>query len=191
MATLDIFTINSMDYVAFISKFGNVVESNPFVAAAVWTRRPFSDFNSIYQAFCDIFENLPTFDLGSNLELLSMESRSEQKSAGLQNLSSDEKKFLSTQNARYRSMFHFPLVMCARDNGKEAIFKSIITRMKNSKEEDFTEAERRGREAEERRMQWHSADDECPTYEYLTGAEISVGTSAPVLKPQEAPTSTT
>jgi len=68
MATLDIFTINSMDYVAFISKFGNVVESNPFVAAAVWTRRPFSDFNSIYQAFCDIFENLPTFGEYSSIQ---------------------------------------------------------------------------------------------------------------------------
>ena len=51
--------VNNFGYGEFTDIFGNIVEHCPVIAAAVWSRRPFSDFRSIEKAFCDVLGDLP------------------------------------------------------------------------------------------------------------------------------------
>lgn len=65
---------------------------------------------------------------------LTTESKQEQTSAGLLDLSREEQHQLATNNAKYMAKFSFPFVICARENKKDAILKNIVTRQQNSKD---------------------------------------------------------
>ena len=68
---------------------------------------------------------------------LSSESSNEQKTAGLLDLSPEEKQTLATNNAKYISKFNFPFVICVRENKKEAIMTQIVRRERNSPEQEL------------------------------------------------------
>lgn len=51
--------VNSMDFREFVDVFGNVIERCPLIAAAVWSKRPFSGPDDLEKSFFDFIDGLP------------------------------------------------------------------------------------------------------------------------------------
>ena len=146
---LSIEKVNKLNYTEFRDKFGSVIEYSPFVAAGVWSARPFSNREALHTATVSFLSTLHREaklgvlrcypDLAGRLSeanQLSDESTKEHQSAGLLSLTEEEKKSLGTLNEAYKSKFQFPFVLCARENKKEAIFREIKKRLNSEPNEE-------------------------------------------------------
>jgi OHCU decarboxylase len=71
---------------------------------------------------------------------LTAESTREQASAGLGNLTPDERGRFARYNAQYRGQFGFPFVICARENKKDAILAAFPRRLANSRDVEIQTA---------------------------------------------------
>ncbi|KAG7204950.1 hypothetical protein KM043_005338 [Ampulex compressa] len=69
--------------------------------------------------------------------LLTLESRHEQKSAGLESMTKEEKQMLRTCNDLYKEKFKFPFVICARENKVQTILMAIQNRLQNTRETEL------------------------------------------------------
>lgn len=140
---MDIEKVNSMDFREFVDVFGNVVERCPLVAAAVWSRRPFSNAAELECHFLAFIDALPQSgqegilrchpDLaGRELQrgTLTAESQREQSGAGLTNLGADERLRLAELNAQYRARFGFPFVLAARLSDRAAVPRELARRLR-------------------------------------------------------------
>nr|XP_014335739.1 PREDICTED: putative 2-oxo-4-hydroxy-4-carboxy-5-ureidoimidazoline decarboxylase [Bos mutus] len=56
---MDIEKVNSMDFGEFVDVFGNVIERCPLIAAAVWSKRPFSGLGDLEKHFFAFIDGLP------------------------------------------------------------------------------------------------------------------------------------
>lgn len=149
MPPLSIAEVNQLSFEDFIQKFGNVVEHCSLCAAAVWRNGPYSNIQNLSSAFNEFMDNLSMTgkegilrlhpDLAGRLALtgaLTQESTNEQASAGLGNMSPDEREKMSQLNLKYKEKFGFPFVICARQNEKEAILKGLEERLNNTVEQE-------------------------------------------------------
>lgn len=150
MPLLSIAEVNQLPFEEFIQIFGNVVEHCSLCAAAVWRNCPFSNIQNLSSAFNEFMDNLPMIgkegilrlhpDLAGRLAMagaLTQESTKEQASAGLGNMSTDEREKMSRLNSQYKEKFGFPFVICARQNKKEAILKGLEERLNNSMDQEI------------------------------------------------------
>ena len=138
-----------MDRAQFALGVGPVFEHSPWVAARTAAARPFATRAELHAALCDTVmkasddEKIALIrahpDLVADAELTN-ESRSEQQSAGLNDLSGEERERFRDFNRRYREKFGFPFVICARENKKEAILAAFPARLTNSREEEIEAA---------------------------------------------------
>ena len=67
-------------------------------------------------------------------------STREQASGGLDQLSPEEVAVFDKYNREYRERFHFPFVICARQNKKEAMLAGFERRLKNSPQQEIEAA---------------------------------------------------
>ena len=67
---------------------------------------------------------------------LSAESTKEQQSAGLLDISEEERQTMQHRNKMYKDKFGFPFVICVRENKKQAILSGMQERLGNSREEE-------------------------------------------------------
>ncbi|CAL4128623.1 unnamed protein product [Meganyctiphanes norvegica] len=136
--------VNDLDYESFITVFGNVIEHCALAAAAVWRHRPYRDVNHLHDYITTFAKALPLEgqegilrlhpDLAGHLAdagQLTSESTNEQRTAGLDSITADEKQKLKSLNDKYRDKFGFPFVICARQNKKEAILNGLEQRLQN------------------------------------------------------------
>ncbi|ODM98283.1 2-oxo-4-hydroxy-4-carboxy-5-ureidoimidazoline decarboxylase [Orchesella cincta] len=136
-----------MSYEDFIQIFGNVIEHCAICSAAVWAKRPFYNLKELHSAICTFVDELPKIGREGILRLhpdlagriaelgrLTSESSKEQLSAGLNDITVEEKSVLQALNDRYKSKFGFPFVICARENKKQAILSGIAARVENDKD---------------------------------------------------------
>ncbi|KAK3098846.1 hypothetical protein FSP39_023654 [Pinctada imbricata] len=146
---MDISAVNSMSYEEFISKFGNVVEHCSLCAAAVWREHPFNDVAQLSRHIAKFIDDLPLSGKEGILRLhpdlagriaqsggLTKESTNEQKSAGLNDMTDDERMKMNRMNEQYKQKFGFPFVICARQNKKAAILEGLERRLNNSAEQE-------------------------------------------------------
>ncbi|XP_043189298.1 2-oxo-4-hydroxy-4-carboxy-5-ureidoimidazoline decarboxylase-like [Amphibalanus amphitrite] len=142
--------VNQMDFEQFIERFGNVVEHCPLAAGAIWASRPFSDVNDIHECVSTFLDSLPYHGRQAVLRVhpdlagrvaqqgtLTSESAGEQRSAGLTELTEEERQQLTDQNHRYKAKFGFPFVVCARQNKKAAILSGLEERLRNDEDEEL------------------------------------------------------
>ena len=71
---------------------------------------------------------------------LTDESKSEQASAGLGQLTPEEISQFREYNERYRERFGFPFVICARLNKKQSILDAFPSRLTNSPAQEMETA---------------------------------------------------
>ncbi len=145
--------LNGLDRTEFIRVVGPVFEDSPWIAEAVWPKRPFASLEGLHRALCDtvntsgidrqvaLIRSHP--DLVGRAALagtLSRESTHEQAAAGLNQLSPEEIALFQKQNEAYKARFDFPFVICARLNKKEAILAGFERRLKNSPDQEIKTA---------------------------------------------------
>ncbi|MEO5755205.1 MAG: 2-oxo-4-hydroxy-4-carboxy-5-ureidoimidazoline decarboxylase [Chthoniobacterales bacterium] len=141
--------INALDDESFTVRLRGLFEHSPWVAARTASQRPFVSPDELLAALCRTVsqareeEKLALLrahpDLVGN-SLLTNESRTEQKSAGLTNLTPDEIERFREFNQRYREKFGFPFVICARLNKKETILQAFPVRLSNSRQQEIEAA---------------------------------------------------
>lgn len=148
---LDLAAINAMDRDAFVGALGPAFENAPWVAAGAWLARPFASATDLHLAMLDVvrqasedqklafFRGHPEL-AGREAQAGTMTSESvgEQKSAGLNSLTSAERDEMQRLNRAYREKHGFPFIIAVRANTKQQIFEAMRTRLAEN-----TEVERR------------------------------------------------
>jgi OHCU decarboxylase len=145
--------LNASDRDGFVAVCGRFFEHSPWIAERTWLRRPFAARDALHVALCDTMYAAPREEqvklIAAHPDLvgrlaregkLTAESTCEQSAAGLTALSPDEVAAFERYNAAYREKFGFPLVICARENRKEAILSAFPLRLQNTREQEIATA---------------------------------------------------
>jgi 2-oxo-4-hydroxy-4-carboxy-5-ureidoimidazoline decarboxylase len=145
--------LNTADQEQFAAICGSLFEHSPWIAERTWTQRPFENLTSLHQALVSTVtkatrdEQLALIrahpDLVGRAALarqLTRESRGEQASAGLGEVTNEELAAFARYNAAYREKFGFPFVICARHNKKDAILAAFPTRLANGRDTEISRA---------------------------------------------------
>ncbi|MDQ0859940.1 2-oxo-4-hydroxy-4-carboxy-5-ureidoimidazoline decarboxylase [Bacillus sp. V2I10] len=147
MITLN--ALNEIPLSEFVEKLKDIFEHSPWVAQRVGEFRPFSSRESLYERMVSVVQ---TASEGEKLNLIqahphlgtrktmSSFSQSEQKTAGLSQLSEAEYELLLDMNKEYVHRFGFPFILAVRGINKEKILQAMEDRLKNSKEQEFNQA---------------------------------------------------
>ena len=141
--------VNRLGRSEFVSRFGSVFESSPWVAEEAWRERPFGSRSELHEAFVRAMYGAPRErqmdlirahpDLAGKAAVageLTPESEGEQASAGLDSLTPEEYEAFTKMNAAYRERFGFPMIVCVREHTRESILQNARGRLENSREEE-------------------------------------------------------
>lgn len=148
---LNIEQLNQLNSTEFLNIFKNVIELWPKAAESVYKQKPFPSLTDFADKFDSYLESLSVEDKVAILCLhpdltgklldqnnVTQESAEEQASAGLNQLTAEQKKQLVQLNAEYRKKFDFPFVICVRQNNKiEKILEGFVSRLPNTKDEEI------------------------------------------------------
>ncbi|MFN2508720.1 MAG: 2-oxo-4-hydroxy-4-carboxy-5-ureidoimidazoline decarboxylase [Chthoniobacterales bacterium] len=141
--------LNQLDAREFTRVIGPVFEHSPVFAERTWSQRPFPTREALHKALCTSVtaasegEKLALIRAHPDLmgeAMLTNESKAEQASAGLNDMSPAEVAKFREYNSRYRERFGFPFVICARLNKKQAILDAFPKRLRNSPAEEMETA---------------------------------------------------
>ena len=141
--------LNALSQEEFTRVLGAVFEHSPWVAERSYGQRPFGSREQLHAALCETVrssrdeEKLALIRAHPDLvgrAMLTSESKAEQASAGLGELTPDEVALFQQYNAQYRERFGFPFVICARLNKREAILRAFPARLEQSREAEMQTA---------------------------------------------------
>jgi OHCU decarboxylase len=148
-ATLTLKQLNALPEAEFLRLFGGVLEHSPRYAQLVCAGRPYASAEEVAQAFRQASEQggseaqlalIRTHpDLAGKAALagdLTSESASEQASAGLDRLSTEEYAEFFRLNAAYHARFDMPYVVGVREHDKASILAGAAERLKHSPEQE-------------------------------------------------------
>lgn len=135
---------------AFIDQIGHVFEHSPWVADSAYEKAgPFHSSEEVYKQLLDAMhegtddQKLSLLrahpDLGSRIQMTDA-SVSEQKGAGLNQLSEQEYEMLKRLNTHYTDRFGFPFILAVKGKTKDDIITNIESRIENSRDEEFETA---------------------------------------------------
>ncbi|MBB3237967.1 2-oxo-4-hydroxy-4-carboxy-5-ureidoimidazoline decarboxylase [Phyllobacterium endophyticum] len=149
--TLD--KLNSLDATRFVAALGGVFEHSPWVAEAAARLRPFASIDDLHRAMAAAVNAAGQVaqlrlirvhpDLAGKAARqgdLTVESTSEQKSAGLDRLSAAEFEEFHRLNNAYQSRFGFPFILAVRGHDKHSIMAAFRQRLNNNSGEEVSEA---------------------------------------------------
>ncbi|MBA2518074.1 MAG: 2-oxo-4-hydroxy-4-carboxy-5-ureidoimidazoline decarboxylase [Chloroflexia bacterium] len=147
--------VNGLDRESFISRFGRVYEDSPWIAAAAWPERPFTNRDDLERKLASVV-SAATADqqlalIRSHPDLvgraalsgsLGPASTAEQAAAGLDHnaLTGPELAAFADLNQRYWQRFDFPFVICARENQKAAILAGFQRRLDHDRDHELATA---------------------------------------------------
>jgi xanthine dehydrogenase D subunit len=133
-----------------LADLAGLFEHSPWVAEAAWRRGPFGSQAELEAAFeAAIHEAPPELQLElirvhpelagreAQERTLTPESRREQASAGLDQLTPDEIEALRRLNRSYREQFDFPLIVCVREHTLESTLAWGTARLEHSREQEI------------------------------------------------------
>ncbi len=146
-------SLNLMNQSRFVQVCGPLFENSPWIAERTWKDRPFESVDSLHRALCSTMQGATPQEqvklIASHPDLvgrmaregtLTRESTSEQRAAGLSDLTQNEIAEFDRYNSAYREKFGFPFVICARENKKAAILAAFPVRLNNTREQEIQTA---------------------------------------------------
>jgi 2-oxo-4-hydroxy-4-carboxy-5-ureidoimidazoline decarboxylase len=136
--------LNAMDQRIFAAALGDIFEHSPWVAEFAAAARPFPSLNALYQAMTNTVRRAG-YDRQNALiarhpdlagkaardGTITIDSKVEQASAGLDRLSEEEFERFHRLNNAYRTKFGIPFIVCVRRHGKESILRQFERRLAN------------------------------------------------------------
>jgi 2-oxo-4-hydroxy-4-carboxy-5-ureidoimidazoline decarboxylase len=144
MAQVTLDDLNRMDRQAFVAALGDIFEHAPWVAEAAHQAQPFSSLNALYEAMTAAVRGAGDArqmalinghpDLAGKAAregTMTTDSKREQSSAGLDQLSEDEFAAFHRLNNAYRAKFDMPFIVCVRRHGKDSILRQFERRLGN------------------------------------------------------------
>lgn len=152
--------LNRLSEADFIAALGGIFEHSPWVAEAVAGDRPFAYVSVLHQAMVEAVEKAGVKkqltlirahpDLAgkaARARNLTDASTSEQKGAGLDRLEDAEYERFHRLNDAYKQRFDFPFILAVRGfegkgHDKHSILASFEARLKNTPEQEISEAVR-------------------------------------------------
>ncbi|BES90787.1 OHCU decarboxylase [Nesidiocoris tenuis] len=144
---MDVNEINACDQDSFVKLFSNVFEHHPEAAEYVYDKRPFSDRSHLLKMFFHYMETLPlevkkqvliNHPMLGSKKPMTNESKNEQTSAGLNQLTNSEEEVMDVYNKRYYEKFGFPYIICVKENSKDRILSDIKKRYENDMETEIS-----------------------------------------------------
>jgi 2-oxo-4-hydroxy-4-carboxy-5-ureidoimidazoline decarboxylase len=149
--TLD--QLNRMSAAEFAASLGDTFELAPWVAEAASTRRPFTTVTALHEAMIgalraasrerqlDFLRGHPDLaGKAARAGALTLDSKSEQASVGLDSLSEDEFARFHRLNDAYKAKFGFPFMICVRRHTRESILAQFERRAGNDVATEFAAA---------------------------------------------------
>ena len=141
--------INNLNKSDFLTIFGNVFEKTDWIAEKVFGLKPFKDFEDFSSKIFDLYDSSQKKNilliLNSHPELavakkLTMESKSEQAGAKLNDCSAEEFEEFKKLNLEYKNKFGFPFIIAVKGKNKNEILNNFRQRILNDIESEFEEA---------------------------------------------------
>ncbi|TVR07375.1 MAG: 2-oxo-4-hydroxy-4-carboxy-5-ureidoimidazoline decarboxylase [Salinarimonadaceae bacterium] len=139
----------------FVALYGDVYEHSAWIAEAAHDAGLDTGADTpegLHAAMARVLENAPRErklalirahpDLAGRLAVAEMapESQSEQASAGLTQLTKEERDCFLALNDAYKAKFDFPFIMAVRGRGKAEIMRAFEERLDNDPEREFETA---------------------------------------------------
>ncbi|UXN57353.1 allantoinase PuuE [Phyllobacterium zundukense] len=147
---------SSLDEAAFVERFGGVFEHSDWIAGRAFDSELSAANDTatgLHAALTNVFrsasesERLGVLnahpDLAGKLaqvRRLTESSALEQASAGLDELTDNEREDFTTLNTRYIETFGFPFIIAVKGRGKDEILSSFKTRIANDHQTEFNTA---------------------------------------------------
>jgi len=145
--------INLCDEARFVELLGGVFEHSPWIAAQVFSRRPFASRQELHEAMSAAARRAGREQcialLRAHPELagrearagdLTRESRREQAGAGLDQCTAVELGKIESLNRAYREKFGFPFIIAVAGLDKLQILAEMARRLGNTAEVEFATA---------------------------------------------------
>jgi 2-oxo-4-hydroxy-4-carboxy-5-ureidoimidazoline decarboxylase len=149
--TLD--QLNRMSAAEFAASLGDTFELAPWVAEAASTRRPFATVTALHEAMIgalraasrerqlDFLRGHPDLaGKAARAGALTLDSKSEQASVGLDSLSEDEFARFHRLNDAYKAKFGFPFMISVRRHTRDSILAQFERRAGNDVASEFAAA---------------------------------------------------
>jgi OHCU decarboxylase len=145
--------VNRSSREGFVERFGPVYEHSPWVAEEAYVARPFTSLDGLHSAMARAVEAAPEGrrmalilahpDLAGRAAMagaLTLASKREQASAGLDALSPGEYREFHRLNDAYKEKFGFPLIFAVREHTKETILAGAERRLEHSRPKEIETA---------------------------------------------------
>lgn len=141
--------LNQKDQKGFVEAIGSIWEHSPWVSEQAWGSKPFSSVDELFNAMenevetasmdkkLDLLNAHP--DLGGKVKMTD-ESVSEQKGAGLDQLSEEEHAEFLDLNKQYTDKFGFPFIIAVKGHDKDSIKAAMKERIQNDRETELNTA---------------------------------------------------
>ncbi len=136
----------------FVLRLGSIYEHSPWVAERVYAARPYAGLDALHGAMqAAVLDAAPEEqmtlirahpELAGKLAAttLTESSRSEQRSAGLDRCTAEEKSHMQALNAQYREKFGFPFIVAVKGLDWAAIIERMGARLAHTPEEEVATA---------------------------------------------------
>jgi 2-oxo-4-hydroxy-4-carboxy-5-ureidoimidazoline decarboxylase len=144
MSTTSLDELNAADERGFVGALSNIYEHAPWVAETAARKRPFPTLAALADAMQQAVEQANGEqqhaliaghpDLANKavrLDTLTLDSQSEQTSAGLDRLNNEEFERFHRLNMAYREKFGIPFIICVRRHAKVSILREFERRLHN------------------------------------------------------------
>lgn len=147
---------SKMDRARFVAAFGGVYEHSPWIAEAAFERGLPADADSaagLHRALTAVLREASEErkralinahpDLAGRLAMagrLTADSSKEQASAGLDQLTDDERARFTALNDAYKARFGFPFVMAVKGRSKEEIMAAFERRLQHDEASEMRTA---------------------------------------------------
>ncbi len=151
--TLPLADLNRMTLPAFSGAVGEAFELAPWVAEAAWANRPFVSVTALHEAMMGAVRAAPRErqldflrghpDLAGKAAragAITVESKGEQSSVGLDSLSEAEFARFHRLNDAYRATFSFPFIVCVRRHTRDSILTQFERRLGHDAATEFSAA---------------------------------------------------
>ncbi len=150
MNTID--KINKLSQSEFVEIFANIFEKTKWIAEKLYNQKPFNNFEDLCSKMLGIFKTAsketqlkilrehPDLANKVTVNLLTINSRTEQNNAGLDQCSEEEFNEFKDLNKKYKQKFGFPLIIAVKGKNKIEILSEFKKRILNSVDDEFNEA---------------------------------------------------
>ena len=134
----------------FLKIYGGIYEHSPWIAAAAYDAGKIAPAEALHAAMKKAVEN-GTYDqklalirahpdLAGKLGVLTKDSASEQKGAGLDQCSPEEFSEFQKLNNAYKEKFGFPFIIAVKGHTRRSILENFRARIHNDKDTEFETA---------------------------------------------------